>query len=152
MTESRQQQAQDLHNEGAALADAGDREGALAKYMTALALDMQRSDTLYNVGLYNKYRDAWAESFRFNNRSVEIDPTEQAANWNLAIAATAMRKTGLAMCARSAKPAAKVGRTNPTTTTVGRCPCARSDVSVWRCAPRSKCSGGWKNGWGRGAR
>lgn len=91
MTISRQQQAQALHGEGAVLADAGDREGALAKYMAALALDMQRSDTLYNVGLYYKYKNAWSESFRFNKRSVEIDPTEQAASWNLAIAATALR-------------------------------------------------------------
>jgi tetratricopeptide (TPR) repeat protein len=87
----REQQAQALHDEGAALADAGDKEGALAKYMAALALDLRRADTLYNVGLYYKYKSAWAESFRFNKRSVEIRPESEAANWNLAIAATALR-------------------------------------------------------------
>lgn len=86
-----QQQAEALHEEGATLADAGDREGALAKYMAALALDMQRPTTLYNIGLYYKYRGAWAESFRYNKRAVEIRPTTEAANWNLAIAATALR-------------------------------------------------------------
>lgn len=89
--DTRHQQAQALHDEGAALSDAGDKEGALAKYVAALALDMRRADTLYNVGLYYKYKSAWAESFRFNRRSVEIDPSEEAANWNLAIAATALR-------------------------------------------------------------
>jgi tetratricopeptide (TPR) repeat protein len=87
----RKHDAQTLHDEGVALADAGDKEAALAKYMAALALDLRRSDTLYNVGLYYKYQGAWAESFRFNKRSVEIDPGEEAANWNLAIAATALR-------------------------------------------------------------
>ncbi len=86
-----QRQADALHEEGATLADAGDREAALGKYMAALALDMQRPDTLYNVGLYHKYRGAWAESFRYNKRSVELRPTAEAANWNLAIAATALR-------------------------------------------------------------
>ena len=86
----REQQAQALHDEGAALADAGDKEGALAKYMAALALDMRRADTLYNVGLYYKYKNAWAESLRFNRRAVEIRPESEAANWNLAIAATAL--------------------------------------------------------------
>lgn len=87
----REQQAQALHDEGAAFADAGDKEAALAKYMAALALDVRRSDTLYNVGLYYKYQGAWAESFRFNKRSVEINPAGESANWNLAIAATALR-------------------------------------------------------------
>ena len=90
----REQQAQALHDEGAALSDAGDKEGALAKYMAALALDMRRADTLYNVGLYYKYKNAWAESLRFNRRAVEIRPESEAANWNLAIAAMALREVG----------------------------------------------------------
>jgi hypothetical protein len=31
------------------------------------------------------------ESLRFNDRAVELDPSDEAANWNLAIAATALR-------------------------------------------------------------
>ena len=75
-----QRQADALHEEGATLADAGDRDAALGKYMAALALDMQRPNTLYNVGLYHKHRGAWAESIRYNNRAVEIRPTLEAAN------------------------------------------------------------------------
>jgi tetratricopeptide (TPR) repeat protein len=92
----RQRQADALHEEGATLADAGDREAALAKYMAALALDMQRLNTLYNIGLYHKYRGAWAESLRYNKRAVELEPESEAGNWNLAIAATALREWTLA--------------------------------------------------------
>jgi hypothetical protein len=88
---ARKQAAKALQAEGFALAEAGDREGALTKYMAALALDMNRADTLYNVGLYYKYKGAWAESFRYNKRSLEVEPGDEAANWNLAIAATALR-------------------------------------------------------------
>lgn len=84
--DARRQQAQALHDEGVALADAGDKGAALAKYMAALALDLRRSDALYNLGLHYKYKGAWAESLRFNKRSVEIQPDSEAANWNLAIA------------------------------------------------------------------
>jgi tetratricopeptide (TPR) repeat protein len=83
--------AQALHNEAIALSDAGDEDAALSKYMAALALDMNRPDTLYNVGLRHKYKGNWRESFRYNKRSVEIRPEDEAANWNLAIAATALR-------------------------------------------------------------
>jgi hypothetical protein len=88
---ARRAAAQALHDEGFELSEAGDEEGALAKYMAALALDMNRADTLCNVGLRHKYQGAWAESFRYNKRSVEIQPESEAANWNLAIAATALR-------------------------------------------------------------
>ena len=56
-----------------------------------LALDPHRPATLYNIGLIHKYRGEWDESLLFNQRSVELDPTDESANWNLAIAATALR-------------------------------------------------------------
>jgi tetratricopeptide (TPR) repeat protein len=83
--------AQALHDERVALSDGGDEEAALAEYMAALSLDMRRAGTFYNVGLYYKYGNAWAESLRFNKRSVDINPGDEAANLNLAIAATALR-------------------------------------------------------------
>ena len=63
MTEPRQQQAQTLHNEGAALADAGDREGALAKYMAALA-DAEALKAIIRAG------DGDAEDWTGNVRSI----------------------------------------------------------------------------------
>ena len=73
------------------MSEAGDRAGALAKYRAALELDLDRPSTLYNVGLIYKYQSAWRESFRFNKRAYELRPDDEAAAWNLAIAATALR-------------------------------------------------------------
>ena len=88
---SPKKKAEKLHQEGMALSDAGDDDGALQKYQQALALDEARPTTHYNIGLIHKYRNAWAESLRHNQRAVELDPQDEAANWNLAIAATALR-------------------------------------------------------------
>jgi tetratricopeptide (TPR) repeat protein len=74
-----------------ALDSAGDSDGALRKYFAALELEISRSNTLCNIGLIYKYRGAWKESFRFNKRAHELAPDDEAAAWNLAIAATAVR-------------------------------------------------------------
>jgi tetratricopeptide (TPR) repeat protein len=89
--ETRRVESDRLHEEGMALDDAGDSDGALRKYFAALELEMGRSNTHYNIGLIYKYRGAWHESFRFNKRAHELAPDDEAAAWNLAIAATAMR-------------------------------------------------------------
>ncbi len=74
-----------------ALDDAGKTDLALKKYFEALELDFSRSTTHYNIGLIYKYRKQWAESFRYNKRAADLEPSDEAANWNLAIAATALR-------------------------------------------------------------
>lgn len=83
--------AEELHQEAMALDRAGDRDLALEKYLTALTLDDSRSTTHYNVGLIYKYRGQWSQSFAHNERAVQLAPADEAANWNLAIAATALR-------------------------------------------------------------
>lgn len=83
--------ARKLHAEGQALSESGDQDGALARYNEALALDPARPETHYNIGLIYKYRRQWRESFASNQRAVELAPDDEAANWNLAIAATALR-------------------------------------------------------------
>jgi len=88
---TRQEQADQMHEEGVALSAAGDKAGALAKYRAALELDLDRPSTLYNVGLIYKYQSAWRQSFRFNKRAYELRPDDEATAWNLAIAATALR-------------------------------------------------------------
>ncbi|WP_437880012.1 tetratricopeptide repeat protein [Pseudomonas sp. LRF_L74] len=81
--------AHDLHQQAMDLHDAGDEEQALALYQRALELDDDRPSTYYNIGLIHKYRGLWAESQRANQRAVDLDDGHEAANWNLAIAATA---------------------------------------------------------------
>jgi Flp pilus assembly protein TadD len=55
--------ARRLHAQGQALSDAGDSAAALAKYAKAIALEPDRPNTLYNIGLVHKYSNEWRESF-----------------------------------------------------------------------------------------
>jgi hypothetical protein len=89
MTERRP--AEDLIEEASALLDDGDDEGALKKYFAALEIDLTDSRVHYNIGLIYKYRGAWKDSFKYNKRAAELAPDDEAAHWNLAIAATALR-------------------------------------------------------------
>ncbi len=91
MTISPKEKAAELHEEGMTLSDAGEYDLALKKYFEALELDFSRPATHYNVGLIYKYRQQWPESFRHNKRACDLAPTDEAANWNLGIAATALR-------------------------------------------------------------
>jgi tetratricopeptide (TPR) repeat protein len=88
--------ARKLHLQAQRLSAAGDEEAALAAYRKALQLDPSRSSTAYNMGLIYKYRRAWAESFQFNKLAGELDRSDEATNWNLGIAATALRDWGTA--------------------------------------------------------
>jgi len=68
-----------------------DLEGAMPLYERALALDPDRAVTHYNVGLVHKYRGAWSESLHHNRRASDLRPDDEASNWNMGIAATALR-------------------------------------------------------------
>jgi tetratricopeptide (TPR) repeat protein len=83
--------AQELHDQAAARSAAGESDAALALYLEALALDRARPVTLYNVGLIYKYRRDWEHSLRYNRLALELRPHDEATNWNLAIAATALK-------------------------------------------------------------
>ena len=91
MFKSAKEKAEQLHQEAMAHGDAGEHDRALDKYFEALQLDPSRATTHYNVGLIYKYRLQWRESFRYNKTATDLAPTDEAANWNLAIAATALR-------------------------------------------------------------
>ena len=80
-----------LIKEASALTDSGDTDSALAKYFEALEIDINHAAVRYDIGLIYKYRGAWNESFRYNRRAAELQPEDQASQWNLAIAATALR-------------------------------------------------------------
>ncbi len=88
---SLKKKAEELHQQAMALSDAGEDDLALKKYFEALELDFSRATTHYNIGLIYKYRRQWPESLRYNKRAVDLDAADGAANWNLAIAATALR-------------------------------------------------------------
>ena len=68
-----------------------DIEAAMPLYERALALDPRHPVVHYNIGLVHKYRGAWAESLHHNRIASDLRPDDEAANWNMGIAATALR-------------------------------------------------------------
>jgi len=95
-TKSPQQRADDLFEAAKAKSDEGDDDAALSLYLESLALDRDQPSALYNVGLIYKYRREWKESLRYNRLAAELRPDDEATNWNLGIAATALREWRLA--------------------------------------------------------
>lgn len=69
-----------------------DHDEALAEqhFLAALALDEQDAVTNYDLALLYKYQSRWAESLCYNRRASELNPEDEAAWWNLGIAATAV--------------------------------------------------------------
>jgi tetratricopeptide (TPR) repeat protein len=92
MPEASGQRAKDLFESAKAKSDAGDEQAALALYLESLALDRNQPLALYNVGLIYKYRREWKDSLRYNRLAAELCPDDDATNWNLGIAATALRE------------------------------------------------------------
>jgi hypothetical protein len=72
--------------------DEGDEQAALALYLESLALNRKQPSALYNVGLIYKYRRDWTESLRYNRLAADLRPDDESTNWNLGIAATALRE------------------------------------------------------------
>jgi hypothetical protein len=91
MDQDAKARAESLHDDAMARDEQGDEAAALGLYLEALALDHARPNTLYNVGLIYKYRRDWEKSARYNRQAIELRPDDPATNWNLAIAATALR-------------------------------------------------------------
>jgi tetratricopeptide (TPR) repeat protein len=74
----------------------GDLEGAMPLYERALTLDPDHAATHYNIGLVYKYRGAWTESLHHNRRASDLRADDEATNWNMGIAATALRDWAVA--------------------------------------------------------
>lgn len=90
-TERRREWAYQMQGKGVALREDGDDEGALQHYRMALEVQPTKSSLHYNAGLVYKYRGDWPNSFRHNLVANAVNPDSEAARWNLAIAATALR-------------------------------------------------------------
>ncbi|MBV1776432.1 tetratricopeptide repeat protein [Burkholderiaceae bacterium DAT-1] len=93
---SNKRKAQNLHQSAQELHDKGDEDGALNLYKQAISLQPDKSESYYNIGLIYKYRSEWENSLEYNAKAYQISPDDEAARWNLAIAATALRKWDIA--------------------------------------------------------
>jgi tetratricopeptide (TPR) repeat protein len=87
----KKRKAEKLHEQAQALSDEGRDDEAIALYQKAIELDPEKSESYYNIGLIYKYRNRWKESFKYNAAANRLDPEDEAARWNLGIAATALR-------------------------------------------------------------
>ena len=67
-----------------------DEASAEQHFLAALGVDEQDAVTNYDLALLYKYQSRWAESLRYNRRASELNPDDEAAWWNLGIAATAI--------------------------------------------------------------
>jgi hypothetical protein len=83
-------EAERLVEEGNSLKDAGDVAGAERAYRGAIVASPAWSVPYYDLGLLCKYAGRWQESLTFNAQAAERDPDDEAAWWNLGIAATAV--------------------------------------------------------------
>jgi tetratricopeptide (TPR) repeat protein len=106
---------------------AGENARALRLYRKATAIDPNWSVPHYNIGFVHKYARRWKESLAANLRAHQLDPEDEAAAWNAAIAATALadwktvrklwKSRGIDLPRRSGDPAGNFGavviRINP---------------------------------------
>lgn len=74
----------------------GKVDEAIAAYLKAIDYDPKNPVLYYNLGLIYKYRGAWLQSFEYNQKAHALDPEDEAACWNLGIAATALRNWAVA--------------------------------------------------------
>lgn len=95
MTSSNQEEADRLHAEAQDVMWE-DEEAALVKFKRVTELAPGLATAWYNMGLIHKYRSAWEESFECNRIANQLDSNDEAAKWNLGIAATALNRWGVA--------------------------------------------------------
>jgi hypothetical protein len=88
---SSRKKAQELHEQAQRLSDEGRDDEAISLYQKAIELDPEKSESYYNIGLIHKYSGNWEKSFEYNSSANALDPDDEAARWNLGIAATALR-------------------------------------------------------------
>ena len=97
--QSKRERADRFNTEGNDLAAAGDTAGAIALYSRAADIDPDWSVPAYNLGLHYKNFSRWEQSLKWCQLAHALDPADEAAAWNLGIAATALREWKVARAA-----------------------------------------------------
>lgn len=87
---SKKEDAIAYNERGNTCREAGNWQAAVELYEQAAALAPKWSSPHYNLGLVYKYQNRWAEAIDCNRRAVKLDKKDEAAWWNLGIAATAL--------------------------------------------------------------
>lgn len=82
-------EADDYNESGREALDAEDYAAAERHFREAIRLDPDWSTPHYNLGLTLKFQRRWPESLLANWRAHQLNPEDDAAFWNLAIASVA---------------------------------------------------------------
>jgi len=114
--------AQKLHEQAQELSDDGRDSEAISTYLKAIELDPSKSESFYNIGLIYKYQGEWLKSLEYNLKAYELNPEDESARWNLAIAATALRKWDVARNAWKDNGITLDGETGPIEMNFGMTP------------------------------
>jgi tetratricopeptide (TPR) repeat protein len=85
-----------FNSSGNVNADAGKSHRAEHLYKLASRIDPRWSVPWYNLGLLAKNNARWEDSLTFNQRAASLSSDDQAAWWNLGIAATALHNWSIA--------------------------------------------------------
>ncbi len=73
-----------------------DEDKQLGMLLQVLELDPNHQFANYQVGFIHKYRGNWEPSLKYNKHAYELDKDDEAARWNMAIAATALGEWSIA--------------------------------------------------------
>ncbi len=114
--------AEKLYQEGEVLSAEGRESEAIDKYLKAIELDPEKSESYYNLGLIHKYLNEWQLSLKYNQKAHELASGDEAALWNLAIAATALRDWNTARTAWQKLGIELEGKTGPINMNFGMTP------------------------------
>src|SRR5260370_35968216 len=85
-----------FNSSGNVNADAGKSHRAEHLYKLGSRIDPRWSVPWYNLGLLAKNNGRWEDSLTFNQRAASLSSDDQAAWWNLGIAATALHNWSIA--------------------------------------------------------
>jgi tetratricopeptide (TPR) repeat protein len=96
---TKREKAAALNAQGMELRESGKLDEAVEVYKKAIAADRTWSVPLYNLGLVYKDQRRWRQSLDYNRRATVLDPEDEAAWWNLGIAATALARWDVARAA-----------------------------------------------------
>jgi hypothetical protein len=91
--------AEILNARASKVQERGQLQEAIKLYQKAINVDPTWSVPLFNLGLLYKKEHKWKESLKYNRLATRLNSRDEAAWWNLGIAATALGRWELARAA-----------------------------------------------------